>query len=179
MSKPPSGLFHGTAGEREFFGDAETVIASRVAGLDLREHPLTRAQLSGKQWKELNAKVEKRTATKEEYKLLDWQKRLAARRRAAVTEFWVLERMRLRLGLEPTRNWTEEQRASILAGKRPKLRGRTFESHHTYTVKLYPHLANSPSVIYPATHTEHLMGWHGGSYSRSMPGRRIRPIREF
>ena len=39
MSKPSSGLFHGTKGDVAFHGDAESVIASRVSGLDLREHP--------------------------------------------------------------------------------------------------------------------------------------------
>ena len=49
MSKPVSGLFHGTKGERFHAGDAEAVIAERTVGLDLREHPLQNWQLSAKQ----------------------------------------------------------------------------------------------------------------------------------
>ena len=181
MSKPPSGLFHGTAGEREFLGDAEEVIAGRVAGLDLREHPLTRAQLSGKQQKELRAKVEKRTATKEEYKALRWQERLDKRRRAGVHSFWEQERERILSGQRATRNWSPAQIADIVnpKSKKAKHSGKTLVGHHTYSVVLYPHLANRGEVIYPATKLEHEQGWHGGSSKTSLPGRRIRKIREF
>ena len=178
MSKPPSGLFHGTAGEREFLGDAEEVIAGRVAGLDLREHPLTRAQLSGKQQKEIRVKVEKRTATKEEYKLLDWQRRLDKRRSTGVKEFWKDERRRLLSDERGTREWTSEQRAVIIDRRVPKFKGKAFEAHHTYSVLLYPHLANSPKVIYPATHDEHHIAWHDRDKKQSLPGRRYRAYKE-
>ena len=46
MTKPESGLFRGTSGIEDFYGDAESVIAERVKGLDLREHPLQEKQLS-------------------------------------------------------------------------------------------------------------------------------------
>ena len=179
MSKPPSELFHGTKGEISFRGDAESVIASRVVGLDLREHPLKQKQLSSKKKKELRAKIKTRTATREEYKRLSWNKRFDKRRDQGVAKFYAEERQRLSHGERGTRNWTSEQREAILKGKKPKFKGATLEAHHTYSASKYPHLANSGAVIYPATHHEHHMGWHGGKYKDSLPGRRIRPINEF
>ena len=179
MSKPPSGLFRGTAGEREFRGNAEEVIASRVAGLDLRAHPLTQEQLSFKQRKEIKKKIAARTATKEEYKRSEWQRRLDARRKKGSDDFWDHERALLEEGLGGTRNWSQEQRDAILMGKKPRYNGRVLEAHHTYSVKLFPHLANHWEVIYPATHFEHRYGWHGGNSKASLPGRRIRIINEM
>ena len=179
MSKPPSGLFHGTTGEKELFGNAEELIAIRSVGLDLREHPLLRKQLSGTQRKAINEKIAARTATREEYKHREWQRRLDARRRKGVDAFWDQEIARLESGFPGTRNWSDEQRKAILAGKKPKYHGKTLEAHHTYSVKRYPHLANSPQVIYPATHLEHLQGWHGGNPKKSLPGQRIRYIQDF
>lgn len=179
MSKPPSGLFSGTKGGRAFFGDAESVIAGRVAGLDLREHPVSQRQLSVKSRKIIARKIEARTATREEYGRYMWDKRFAKRRKEGVEDFWAHERERIAHGKRPTRNWSDEQ-ISAIAGKRSvKHNGKTVHAHHTYSVTLYPHLANRGEVIYPATPDEHLRGWHGGSYKKSLPGKRIRRIREF
>ena len=41
MSKPESGLFKGTEGISDFYGDAEKIIAQGVQGLDLTPHPIT------------------------------------------------------------------------------------------------------------------------------------------
>ncbi len=71
------------------------------------------------------------------------------------------------------------QRLDILSGKKPQYNGRTMQAHHTYSVLLYPHLANSPEVLYPAIPYEHLRGWHGGSYSKSLLSRRMRRLNEF
>lgn len=179
MSKPPSGLFLGTKGELAFYGDAESLIAARVLGLDLREHPLTRKQLSSKQRKEIKKRIEARTATHEEYKHYLWDQRLRNRRKAGVDMFWAEEALRIASGQKGTRNWTAEQREDILAGHKPKFKGRTLESHHTFSVLKYPHLANVGGVIYPATHLEHKKGWHGGSYRKSKPGKRYNRLNEF
>lgn len=179
MSKPPSGLFNGTMGERVFHGDAEQVIASRVEGLDLREHPTTQKQLSTKERRSIAQKIRHRTATRDEYERYMWDKRFAKRRRAGVKMFWKQERNRLERGEAGTRNWSPEQRRDILSGKAPKFDGKTMQGHHTYSASKYPHLANKGEIIYPATPLEHKDGWHGGSYKESLPGKRIRIINEF
>lgn len=179
MSKPASGLFHGTKGDLAFRGDAESLIASQVSGLDLNEHPTSQRQLSTKQRRSLAQKVRHRTATREEYRRYMWDKRFAKRRKSGVKLFWKQERNRLERGEKGTRNWNAEQRLAILSGKTPRYNGRPMEAHHTYSVARFPHLANRGEVIYPATHLEHRMGWHGGSYMKNRPGRRIRQINEF
>ena len=85
----------------------------------------------------------------------------------------------LELGNKPTRNWNTEQKQAILKKRKPSFNNQTMQSHHAYSVSQYPHLANIEGVIYPATPHEHLKGWHGGNYKKSIPGRRIRKIREF
>lgn len=179
LSKPPCGLFHGTIGEISFYGDAETVIEGRVSGLDLREHPIQQKQLSTAACARIKRKIEARTATREEYKRYMWDKRLAKRRNKGVTDFWKEEQRRLKSGERGTRNWTEEQRNDILALKNPKYNGKAMHAHHTFSVSKYPHLSDKAEVIWPATAEEHLKGWHGGSYRKSMPGVRIRRTSEF
>ena len=179
MSKPPSNLFIGTKGEVAAHGDAEKVIASRSVGLDLREHPVKMKQLSSKQRRSLAQQIKNRTATREEYARYMWDKRFKARRSEGVKAFWSQERDRLVSGKTSTRNWTSEQRADILADRTPKYAGKPIQAHHSFSAKLYPQLANRGEIIYPATYLEHLKGWHGGSYKKSRPGRRIRPINEF
>lgn len=179
MSKPTSGLFEGTEGVASFYGNAEEVIAGRVEGLDLAPHPIQQKELSAKQMKALERRIENRTITAEEYKAYVWNKRFAMRRREGVRNFWKEERKRLRAGLPGTRPWSEGDRRLIMAGKHPKWKGKPFEVHHTYAARLYPQLANVGAILYPATHYEHLMGWHGGSYQKSLPGQRIRKIDEL
>ena len=178
MSKPRSGLFHGTIGDRAITG-AEQIIAARTAEVDLREHPITQKQLTAKRMKQLSVKVAARTATKAEYQTLMWNKRFKLRRKAGVDSFWEQERERLINGQPTTRNWSTDQVIDILSGKKPKFHGHTVQGHHTYSAAKYPHLANYGNIIYPATALEHLKGWHGGNYRRSLPGRRIRKIAEF
>lgn len=179
MSKPESGLFDGTSGIDDFYGNAETIIASRVKGLDLTPHPIQQKQLSAKKKKAIKDKIEKRQATREEYRLLNWDKRLKTRRQDGVDSFWDQERERIIANHQTTRAWTDEQKKSIINGEKPKFNDKVIEAHHSYCVSQYPHLSNKGEIIYPATHDEHLKGWHGGNYRRSQPGRRIRRIREF
>ena len=179
MSKPPSGLFSGTKGVLLFYGDAEEVIAQRVAGLDLREHPVGRKQLSAAKRRKIKEKIKARTATREEYELFEWDRRIDKRRRNGIRRFWKQERKRLKTGMPGTRHWLPEQIAVILDGGTPQFLGKTMQAHHTYSVAKYPHLADKGEVIYPATPLVHLRGWHGGSYRRSSPGQRMRKITEF
>ncbi len=179
MSKPPSGLFKGASGIDDFYGDAESVIASRVEGLDLRPHPITQKQLSAKQKAKIKSKIKARTATREEYKRFMWDIRFSRRRKLGPSNFWKQEKDRILQGKPPTRNWSKEQIADIINNRKPKYLSMTIEAHHSYSAKEYPHLANLGEGIYPATHDEHLKGWHGGNYRHSKPGKRIRRYREF
>ncbi len=179
MTKPESGLFKGTSGTDDFYGNAEKVIAERVKGLDLTPHTITQKQLSAKQKQKIKGKIEARIATREEYAHYEWSKRLDQRRKAGVDEFWKAEKGLLKSGNQPTRNWNTEQKQAILSDKKPTFNNQTLQSHHTYSVSQFPHLANVGGVIYPATTKEHLKGWHGGNYKKSKAGRRIRRIREF
>lgn len=162
MSKPPSGLFHGTKGERALLGDAESVIGLRVSGLDLTPHPVKYKQLSSKSRRSIAQKIAKRTATLEEYKRYMWDKRFKKRRDAGIKNFWKQEVIRLKNGLPGTRRWTADQVRQILSKEKPTYNGVAMQSHHTFSAAEYPHLANLGRVIYPATPFEHLKGWHGG-----------------
>ena len=179
MSKPESGLFKGTSGIDDFYGDAESIIASRVKGLDLSPHPITQKQLNSKKRKQIKSKIKNRTATKEEYKTFVWNRRLSARRKKGIDEFWKAEKNLVKFGQKGTRNWSHEQKNDILNGKKPKYNNKTIQAHHSFNVAQFPHLANLGETIYPATPKEHLKGWHGGNYKNSKPGKRIRRIREF
>ena len=91
MSKPSSGHFNGTTGSKNtsrYLSQKTTnngIIATNK--LDTREHPTKYKQLSSKKLKVLREKVRNRTITKAEYKQLDWQRRLTARRNQAIKDF--------------------------------------------------------------------------------------------
>ena len=179
MTKPESGLFKGTSGIEDFYGDAERVIAERVKNLDLTPHPVTQKQLSSKQCKRIKSRIEDRTATKDEYKRYMWNTRFSRRKRAGINNFWSEERGRI-MNSEPwTRDWSDVQIEQILNKGKPTHLSKSLEAHHTYSAKNFPHLSNLGAVIYPATHNEHLKGWHGGNYRKSLPGKRIKRYREI
>lgn len=157
----------------------ETIIAERTKGLDLVPHPTTQKQLSPKKMKELKQKIADRTITREEYEQYDWNKRFSKRRRDGVDLFWLDERKRLMNGEASSRAWTSSQRQDIIDGKKPTYNGKTLQGHHTYSASQYPHLANRPEVIFPATFNEHFYGWHGGNWKMSLPGERINKIEDF
>ncbi|KQN96160.1 hypothetical protein ASF12_25415 [Paenibacillus sp. Leaf72] len=155
----------------------DNVINTRAndAGLDLSPKPSPYKQLGHKTKKKLEAKVDNRTITKEEYKRLEWNKRLAARRDVGVKEFWQQEKLRIKKGEPTTRNWSQQQRDDILSNKVPTHNGKTITGHHAYSVSKYPHLANQGEIIYPATVKEHFNRWHGGSYRKGLPGKPYNP----
>lgn len=175
MSKPSSGHFIGTAGSNNTLKNlSQKDYKSDIIlpkGIDTREHPTKYKQLSSKKLKTLREKVANRTITKEEYKRLDWQKRLDARRRDGIEAFWEAEIERINKKLPTTRNWSVTQRADILNGRRPKFKKEPMQSHHTYSVAKYPHLANIGSLIYPATRNEHTNRWHNRNFKKSLPGK--------
>lgn len=174
MSKGISGLFSGTSGSIiALLSHGQDIIAPRVAGMDLREHP-RHSSLSAKQRKEIAAKVKSRTATKDEYVRYYSDSRFAKRRKEGVRQFWVQEQMRILTGKQTTREWSDSQKQAILSSKRPKYNGKTIQGHHTYSASRYPHLANQGAIIFPVTFDEHLYGWHGGNFNNSLPGRPIK-----
>ncbi|MBC6971801.1 cytoplasmic protein [Bacillus sp. Xin] len=158
---------------------AENIIAQRVKGLDLVEHPIPYKQLTAKKMKNLKLKIENRTITKEEYESYIWNKKFSVRRRKGVDEFWNQEQERILNGETPSRNWTEEQIQDILNNKKAKFNGETLQGHHTYSAAKYPHLADKGEVIFPLTHREHFYGWHGRNYKTSLPGKPINDIVDF
>ncbi|KXC03095.1 hypothetical protein [Streptococcus gordonii] len=157
----------------------ESIISERTKGLDLEPHPTTQKQLSQKRMRELKQKIADRTITREEYEQYDWNKRFSKRRRDGVDLFWLDERKRLMNGEASSRAWTSSQRQDIIDGKKPTYNGKTLQGHHTYSASQYPHLANRPEVIFPATFNEHFYGWHGGNWKMSLPGERINTIEDF
>lgn len=184
MSKPNSGHFSGTCGAKlsRYTLDSHSkatkpsesdIIASRVKGLDLREHPSKYKQLSSKKMTALRKKKHARTMTQLEYKTYESYKRLSARRNKGIVEFWNQEKTRIMNGAPTSRNWTAQQMHDILNDRRPKQNGKAIQAHHTYSVFKYPHLANHGAVIFPATFWEHLYVWHGGNFKKSLPGKPI------
>ena len=175
MSKPSSGHFSGTTGSivnsknLSQKSDSHAIIASK--GIDTKEHPTKYKQLGSKKRKVLREKAKNRTITKEEYKRLHWQQRIDSRRKAGIEAFWAREKELILRNLPTTRNWSSQQRTDILNDKRPKYKGVTIQSHHTYSVAKYPHLANNGSLIYPATLYEHTNRWHARDFKTSLPGR--------
>ena len=171
------------AGMREAIesGDktAKEIIGDRVQGFDLEAHSTSNKQLSSSKMKELKNKIDSRTATREEYNLYEWNKKMSQRRREGVKDFWNQERERIISGERTTRNWSQEQIADILSGKTPKYNGKPIQGHHAYSVLQYPQLANRGEVIYPVTLNEHLNGWHGGNFKNSLPGEPIVDIHDF
>ena len=175
MSKPSSGHFGGTTGSRNASKNLSQIddmsVIITLKGLDLREHPTKYKQMSSKKRKEFREKQKKRTLTRAEYKRLNWQKRLDSRRKAGIDSFWDRERYRISSNLPTTRNWSAKQRNDILNHKTPKYNGKPMQSHHTYSVTKYPHLANQGILIYPVTTYEHRNRWHYKGTKNSLPGR--------
>lgn len=182
MSKPLSGHYNNTTGTKNFAkqimanSSARAIIALKNPHFDSREHSTKYKQLSSKKLKEYKQKELNRTLTNEEYKRLEFHKRLSKRRQLGINRFWDEEFHRVKNNLPTTRNWDEVQKSAILRHKRPKFNGETLHSHHTYSVAKYPHLANHGSLIYPATRNEHVSGWHGSNTRNSLSGK---PIKDF
>ena len=190
MSKSISGYFIGTQGHASFLGkelssfvnsrkEAEDIIVERVKNLDTREHSVKNKKfLSQKEMKEIKKKINNRTATMVEYKNYEMTRRFNFNRKEAVKKFWREEQKRIKNNT-PTRNWTPDQIIDILAGRKPKYKGKTIHGHHAFSAKRFPHLAKYHEIIYPATFEEHLHGWHGGNWKKSLPGKRIKRINSF
>ncbi len=129
------------------------------------------AQLSRKSMSRLEAKVDARTITRDEWDRLSWFKRLTDRRQAGIDAFWTNERAQLGNGLPGSRNWNSTALSQILAGGQPS----GIFSHHRYSVSLYPQLANDPNFIWPATFYEHFYKWHGGAWRNPTSGAPLNP----
>lgn len=183
MSKSTSGHFKNTQGILNHPALLPSRINIKILEMCEKEkivpHPTKFKQLSYRKKKLLRNKLDKRTITREEYKLLEWNRRLSIRRNKGIDNFWRDEYRRLKNNLPRTRNWKDDQKADILVNKRPKFDNVTMQSHHMFSVKDYPHLANRGDLIFPATAHEHFAGWHGGKYTNSLPGVPIIHIVDF
>ena len=102
------------------------IMAERTKDLDTQEHPSKYKQISAKEKARLEAKVQDRTITKEEYKTLKWNKKMSTKRQNGVNKFWEQERTRLQNGENGTRNWSTQQKSDILNGKRPTYNGKNY-----------------------------------------------------
>jgi RHS repeat-associated protein len=142
-----------------------------LAPLDTRSFPTPYRQLGRTTRAALLTKLASRTITRDEWARLQWNERLANRRRAGVEAFWDEEGARLLQGLPGTRTWTPSQAQTLMQGGRlPGVFG-----HHTFSVSRYPHLANDPRVIYPVNFVEHMFRWHGGWFGRPSHGQPLDP----
>jgi len=81
-----------TAGYQSGNKTAKEIIGDRVQGFDLEPHPTSNKQLSSSKMKELKNKIDSRTATREEYDLYEWNKKMTQRRSEGVKDFWNQER---------------------------------------------------------------------------------------
>ena len=133
------------------------------------------SQLSPKLKKELLNKVEDRKITKNEYKLLQWDRRFKNRRNRGVKRCWTQERNELLKGGNGTRNWNQQQRSDIINRKTPQFNGKPMEGHHKYNAIDYPQIADDPKNIYLATNNEHFERWHGGNYQNDTCGVPLNP----
>ena len=79
------------------------IMAERTKGLDTREHSSKYKQIRAKEKSRLESKVRDRTITKDEYKTLRWNEKMATKRRNGVNKFWEQERVRLQNGQNGTR----------------------------------------------------------------------------
>ncbi|MGX4670227.1 hypothetical protein JNUCC74_13600 [Cerasibacillus sp. JNUCC 74] len=146
-----------------------------IENFDLTPKKTPYNSLSRKQQLIIKEKIEKRSVTKSEYKRYQWNKRFMKRRATGVNIFWKQEKKRILNNDTPTRNWTSKQIEDILNGKKPKYNGKPIIGHHTFNAKNYPHISNRGELIYHVTPSEHLKGWHGGSFHKNSPGRPVNP----
>jgi hypothetical protein len=156
--------------------DAQQKAEKNVAMPPDKKRPAdTLGEAKEKELKERLAKGD-RTITKAEVKALDRGRRLDNRRARGVGDFWARERAKLKKGEKPTRNWTPEQTADILAGKTPKgPDGKPMEGHHMFGVKDFPQAAATGQNIHPATDKEHTGRWHGGDTKAETDGKPRNP----
>ena len=127
--------------------------------------PLTPNQRRG-----IQGRIDSRTATRNDYRHMEWDRRFSNRRNRGVSRFWAQERRALRSGQPGTRNWSPAQRADILAGRTPSHNGAPIEGHHRHNALDHPQIADDPTNIYPATRDEHFQRWHGGNWQNDTYG---------
>lgn len=131
--------------------------------------------LSPVQRRNIKQKILDRTATRQEHKRFESDRRFSDRRERGVKDFWQDEFKQVKSGQPGSRNWNKEQTEALINGNKPKENGKAFEGHHRFSAKKYPHLADNPKQIVPATRNEHLYGWHGGNFRNPTHGKPLNP----
>lgn len=92
------GCFYVLVHNADYNQSPKEIMAERTKGLDTREHSYKYKQISAKEKSRLESKVRDRTITKDEYKTLRWNEKMATKHRNGVNKFWKQERVRLQNG---------------------------------------------------------------------------------
>lgn len=82
------GCFYVLVHNADYNQSPNEIMAERTKGLDTREHSSKYKQISAKEKSRLESKVRDRTITKDEYKTLRWNEKMATKRRNGVNKFW-------------------------------------------------------------------------------------------
>ena len=82
------GCFYVLVHNADYNQSPKEIMAERTKGLDTREHSSKYKQISAKEKSRLESKVRDRTITKDEYKTLRWNEKMATKRRNGVNKFW-------------------------------------------------------------------------------------------
>ena len=96
------GCFYVLVHNADYNQSPKEIMAERTKGLDTREHSSKYKQISAKEKARLKVKIRNRTITKDEYKTLRWNEKMATKRRNGVNKFWKQERVRLQNGQNGT-----------------------------------------------------------------------------
>ena len=81
------GCFYVLVHNADYNQSPKEIMAERTKGLDTREHSSKYKQISAKEKARLKVKIRNRTITKDEYKTLRWNEKMATKRRNGVNKF--------------------------------------------------------------------------------------------
>ena len=81
------GCFYVLVHNADYNQSPKEIMAERTKGLDTREHSSKYKQISAKEKARLKVKIRNRTITKDEYKTLSWNEKMATKRRNGVNKF--------------------------------------------------------------------------------------------
>lgn len=81
------GCFYVLVHNADYNQSPKEIMAERTKGLDTREHSSKYKKISAKEKARLKVKIRNRTITKDEYKTLRWNEKMATKRRNGVNKF--------------------------------------------------------------------------------------------
>ncbi len=121
------GCFYVLVHNADYNQSPKEIMAERTKGLDTREHSYKYKQISAKEKSRLESKVRDRTITKDEYKTLRWNEKMATKHRNGVNKFWKQERVRLQNGQNGTRTGHLNKRLIFLKVNVPSIVGKLYK----------------------------------------------------